>query len=295
MCCIELVEDFTQDYAKSEFRIVTVRKDIGGYYEGLRDFLLRYYTEDRANNELEKVYNITLRNEEEAEVIKEIYRCLAYLTEFVYDKISEKRKRAIDDMRNFCIEGMNDQEDWLDLNENLKDFIFFYFNSKYAKSDYVADNGELFSLIEDTDGGKKSTEFILKKFLRVIDDEIVGVGTPLDNVKHLHGAVRLISRSLTDTNPALALLESFCLIYLGFKNNKSLRIQFETRYSEGMIEMAQRMEDQNSFWDLFEHYNELLEPYMIREKIIKIVEETILLVHGRLLSDITTKYIENYE
>lgn len=295
MCCIELIEDFTQDYAKSEFRIVTVRKDIGGYYEGLRDFLLRYYTEDRANNELEKVYNIPLRNEEDAEVIKEIYRCLAYLTEFVYDKISEKRKRAIDDMRNFCIEGLNDQEDWLDLNESLKDFIFFYFNSKYAKSDYVADNGEPFSLVEDTDGGKKSSEIILKKFLRVIDDEVVGVGTPLDNVKHLYGAVRLISRSLTDTNPALALLEGFCLIYLGFKNNESLRIQFQTRYSEGMIEMAQRMEAQNSFWVLFKDYNELLEPYMRREKIIEIVEETTLLVHGRLLSDITTKYLEGYE
>lgn len=295
MCCIELIEDFTQDFAKSEFRIVTVRKDIGGYYEGLRDFLLRYYTEDRANNELEKVYNIPLRNEEDAEVIKEIYRCLAYLTEFVYDKISEKRKRAIDDMRNFCIEGLNDQEDWLDLNESLKDFIFFYFNSKYAKSDYVADNGEPFSLVEDTDGGKKSSEIILNKFLRVIDDEVVGVGTPLDNVKHLYGAVRLISRSLTDTNPALALLEGFCLIYLGFKNNESLRIQFQTRYSEGMIEMAERMKDQNSFWVLFKDYNELLEPYMRREKIIEIVEETTLLVHGRLLSDITTKYLEGYE
>ena len=295
MCCIELIEDFTQDYAKNEFRIVTVRKDIGGYYDGLKDFLLRYYTEDRAINELEKVYKIPLRNEEDAEVIKEIYRCLAYLTEFVYDKISEKRKRAIDDMRNFCIEGMNDQEDWLDLNEKLKDFIFFYFNSKYAKSDYVADNGEPFSLLEDTEGGKKSSEIILKKFLRVIDDEVVGVGTPLDNVKHLYGAVRLISRSLTDTNPALALLEGFCLIYLGFKNNESLRIQFQTRYSEGMIEMAQRMEEKSSFWVLFEDYNKLLEPYIRNEKIITIVEETTLIVHGRLLSDITTKYLENYE
>ena len=295
MCCIELIEDFTQDYAKNEFRIVTVRKDVGGYYKGLRDFLLRYYTEDRAENELEKVRSIPLRNEEDAEIIKEIYRCLNYLTEFVYDKISEKRKRAIDDMRNFCIEGMNDQEDWLDLNESLKDFIFFYFNSKYAKSDYVADNGEPFSLLEDTEGGKKSSELILNKFLRVIDDEVVGVGTPLDNVKHLYGAVRLISRSLTDTNPALALLEGFCLIYLGFKNNENLKTQFQTRYSEGMIEMAQRMDDQNSFWVLFEDYNKLLKPYLKREKINAIVEETTLLVHGRLLNDITIKYLEDYE
>lgn len=295
MCCIELIEDFTQDYSNSEFRIVTVRKDEGGYFEGLKNFLLRYYTDERANNELEKVYLIPIKDEEQPEVIKEIYRCLAYLTEFVYDKISEKRKRAIDDMRNFCIEGMNDNEHWLDLNENLKDFIFFYFNSKYAKSDYIADNGEPFSLVEDTEGGKRSSAFILQKYLRVIDDEVVGVGTPLDNVKHLYGAVRLISRSLTDSNPSLALLESFCLIYLGLKNNESLRLQFQTRYTEGMTEMAVRMEDQNEFWTLFEDYNDLLEPFMEREKIKEIIEEIILLIHGQLLKDITTKYLEEYE
>jgi hypothetical protein len=32
---------------------------------------------------------------------------------------------------------------------------------------------------------------------------------PLDNIKHLYGAVRLISGSLTDSNPALYLLEVF--------------------------------------------------------------------------------------
>lgn len=295
MCCIELIEDFTQDYANNEFRIVTVRKDEGGYYEGLRVFLLRYYTDERASNELEKVYAITLRDNEQPEVIKEIYRCLAYLTEFVYDKISEKRKRAIDDMRNFCIEGMDDNRNWLNLNENLKDFIFFYFNSKYAKSDYIADNGEPFSLVEDTEGGKRSGENILRKYLRVIDDDVVGVGTPIDNVKHLFGAVRLISRSLTDSNPTLALLEAFCLIYLGFKNNGSLRLQFQTSYTEGMIEMSIRLNDQSDFWLLFDEFNGLIESFMTRERIKEIIEETTLLIHGQFLNDVTKKYIEEYE
>ena len=295
MCCIELIEDFTQDYSNREFRIVTVRKDEGGYYQGLKNFLLRYYTDERANNELNKVFGIPLKDESQPEVIKEIYRCLAYLTEFVYDKISEKRKRAIDDMRNFCIEGMNENQDWLDLNENLKDFIFFYFNSKYAKSDYIADNGEPFSLVDDTEGGKLSSPYILKKYLRVIDDEVVGVGTPLDNVKHLYGAVRLISRSLTDSNPSLALLESFCLIYLGLKNNESLRLQFQTRYTDGMTEMAVRMDDQMEFWDLFEEYNELLHVYMEKENMKSLIDETILIIHSQLLNTITSKYLQEYE
>lgn len=295
MCCIELIDDFTQDYVENEFRIVTIRKKEGGYYQGLHNFLLRYYKAERASHELKKVHDIQLPNDEDPELIKEIYRCLSYLTEFVYDKISEKRKRAIDDMRNFCIEGMRNNESWLQLNENLKDFIFFYFNSKYAKSDYVADNGEPFSLVEDTEGGKKSSEHILIKYLRVIEDDVVGVGTPLDNIKHLYGAVRLISRSLTDSNPSLALLEAFCLVYLGFKNNDSLKGQFQTRYFEGMIEMSNRMKEQTEFWEIFNEYNVLLEPYMSRENIKEITKETTLLIHGNLLNEITSKYLEDYE
>lgn len=296
MCCIELVEDFTQDFAQNQFRIVTVRKKEGGYYQGLYNFLLRYYTANRATNELNKVYGISLPNEQEPELIKEIYRCLAYLTEFVYDKISEKRKRAIDDMRNFCLEGMKNNESWLTLNESLKDYIFFYFNSKYAKPDYVTENGESFSLVNDTEQGKKSSEDILLKYIRVIDDDVVGVGTPLDNVKHLYGAVRLISRSLTDSNPSLELLEAFCLVYLGFKNNDSLRAQFKKRYSEGFIEMSKRMEDQiKKFWKLFEDFNILMEQFMSRENIKESKQETNLLIHGTLLNEITSKYLESYE
>ena len=44
MCCIELIEDFTQNYSAKEFRIVVRKKAEGQYFEGLRKFLLRYYT-----------------------------------------------------------------------------------------------------------------------------------------------------------------------------------------------------------------------------------------------------------
>lgn len=38
----------------------------------------------------------------------------------------------------------------------------------------------------------------------VVDDNVVGSsGSPKDNIKHLQGAIRLIRRSLTDSNPAL--------------------------------------------------------------------------------------------
>ncbi len=296
MTCIDLIQDFTQDYKNKLFRIVVIKKEKDGYYEGLKQFLLRYYTADRANLEIEKVKQIQLKNNDIDELAAEIYRCLAYLTEFIYDKISEKRKRAIDDMRNFCMEGISDKVSWIENNENLKDFIFYYFNSKYAKSDYVADNGEAFSLVEDTDGGKKSSIEILLKYLRVIEDEIVGVGTPLDNVKHLYGAVRLITRSLTDSNPAMYLLEAFCLCYIGTKKNKNLEDQFLLRYSEGMLEFSKRMrENQNEFWDLFEKFNDIIEEHLKKKQLKTIKEETSFLIHASNFHYIKSKYLESYE
>jgi superfamily II DNA helicase RecQ len=293
MTCIELIEDFTQDYRNKQFRIVTKLKNEGEYFAGLKRFLLRYYTEDRANLEIEKVKELNVKTEDK--ISEEIYKCLSYLTEFVYDKISEKRKRAIDDMRNFCMEGLDEDLTWIERNENLKDFIFYYFNSKFAKSDYVADNGESFSLVGDTEGGKKSSIEILLKYIRVIEDDIVGVGTPIDNVKHLYGAVRLISRSLTDSNPALYLLEVFCLAYMGTKKNKNLEEQLVLRYSEGMTEFSNRSEYQDEFWELFENFNGIIKDYIKKKELEILIEETTLLIHASHFNLIKNKYLEIYE
>ena len=295
MTCIELIEDFTQDYANSLFRIVTKRKENGSYYQGLKKFLLRYYTEERAGVELEKVQQIELKVDDLDPMDVEIYKCLSYLTEFVYDKISVKRKRAIDDMRSFCMEGLDETISWVERNENLKDFIYYYFNSKYAKSDYVADSGEAFSLVLDTDGGKVSSIDILFKYLRVINDDIVSVGTPLDNVKHLYGAVRLISRSLTDSNPALYLLEVFCLAYMGTKNNSNLEEQLVSRYSEGMTDFSQRFNDQKQFWKLFLDFNLVLGNHLKPEDLKTLVDETSFLIHSNQLRTIKNNLLEIYE
>jgi len=67
---------------------------------------------------------------------------IGFLTEFIYDKIAVKRKRAIDDVRTFCMLGANEEVGWLQKNEDLKDFIYYYFNSKYARSQYQDEDGK---------------------------------------------------------------------------------------------------------------------------------------------------------
>ncbi len=241
MCCIGFIDDYTQDYRKSCFLIRMVRKKDGGYYDALKRFLMRYYAEERAEEIVSRVPYYQGDNE--------IQKCLGYLTEFVYEKIAVKRKRAMDDMRLFCNTGLSSGKDWLETNEDLKDFIYYYFNSKYANDEYVADNGEPFSLTIDTDEGKQSSFRTVMKYLRVVDDDLVGAGgTPIDNVKHLQGAVRLIRRALTDENHALALLNYFCLTQLGTNGSEALEQELRDDYLSGMTGFAQQFDSQEEFW-----------------------------------------------
>ena len=288
MTCIELIEDFTQDYANDRYRIVSKRKNEESYYNGLKRFLKRYYSEDRVEEEIKKVYQIKVKSEIKLE--REIFQCLSFLTTFVYDKISVKRKRAIDDMRTFCITGANDSKDWKEINEELKDFIFYYFNSKYAKRDYEAANGQEYSLMLDTDEGKDSADWILFKYLKIINDAVED-GTPIDNVKHLQGAVRLLRRSLTDENPTLSLLSSFCIFFLGTNNNENLEIEVLKSYEEGMIRFSEREEDLVNFWKLFDKFNKILEPFS-GMKLKELKAEIMLKVHNNEINNLATKYLQ---
>ncbi|MDD3041154.1 DEAD/DEAH box helicase [Bacteroides sp.] len=286
MCCIDLIDDFTQDYSTHRFRIVITRNSDGAYYGGLKRFMMRYYSDGRASELLEDVPNYKGQNE--------IHKCLGYLTDFIYNKIAVKRKRAIDDMRLFCIQGLDDTKDWKEVNENLKDFIYYYFNSKYANDNYVADTGEPFSLTIDTDRGKVSSLDIVVKYMRVIDDDLVGGGgTQIDNLKHLQGAVRLIRRALTDTNPALALLNVFCLAHLGTNNNVSLENEIIEDYRQGLLAFVETSECKEEYWCFFESFHgaigDLLQQYDL-SKLSSIKEEILVKAHLAVLRGLKNKY-----
>lgn len=289
MTCIELIEDFTQDYTNSRYRIVAKRKKEGEYFKGLNRFLLRYYSADRAKEEIKKVYTVEVKSNSRLE--KEIFQCLSYLTTFVYDKISVKRKRAIDDMRTFCITGADNSKDWKKTNEDLKDFIYYYFNSKYAKEDYIADNDEPYSLTGDTKNGKISADWILFKYLKIINENIEG-GTPIDNVKHLQGAVRILRRSLTDDNPTLSLLNSFCIFYLGTNKNENLKREVVNSYIEGLLGFAQRLENLFDFWELFDNYNEIIALLDNDKELSVLKQQVTLMVHIKEINNITDKYLK---
>lgn len=290
MCCIELIDDFTQDYNNKLFRIVSKKKKAGDYYNALEQYLRRYYSEERASELIKEVPSYKGENE--------IHKCLGYLTHFIYEMIAVKRKRAIDDMFAFCVRGVVEKEDWKTVNETLKDDLYFYFNSKYARRDYKTVKGEDYSLITDTDEGKKSSVDNLFKYMLVVDNQWISNhseagSTQIDNAKHLYGAVRLIRRSITDSIPEIDLLGAFCLMFLGTNNNNILQRELENYYIDGMKDFCHRI-DRKFFWkEIFEKFNSNLYVaayFASNGELLK--NAAILEIHKDELSNIKNKYIE---
>lgn len=250
MCCIGLISDYTQDYSRSTYTITMVRRPEGGYYLGLERFLMRYYTEERAKQEVERAKSFRGTTE--------IMKCLGFLTDFIYSKIASKRKRAIADMEYFCrlaIEQERDGINWRVVNENLKDYLYYYFNSKYARTGYTTESGEPFSLGDDSDWGKISSQQILMKYLRVIDNDVVGTSSPRDNIKHLQGAVRLLRRGLTDDNPALDWLLVYCHLFEDSYKVSTLRAEMKSIYIQGYRAWREYFDNPEDFYAFVEDYH----------------------------------------
>ncbi len=229
MVCIGLIDDFTVDYNNDIYQLYLVRKAPGSYFRALEDFYGRYYSQEAAH---ERVKDLKA-----ADIKEEIRICLEELTHFIYDKTMKKRRRAMDDMRVFCMNGVMPGRDWKESNEELKDYLYYYFNSKYARQGNETESGKPYSLLDDTEGGKISTYPMVEKYMKVTDDRTDVSGTPVDNVKHLQGAVRLIRRSLVKDNPALQLLNAFCLFFLGTEDNEALKKERNEDFYNGFIAM----------------------------------------------------------
>ena len=260
-CCIGVVEDveciFPHGKGQRELHIRLVRLENGGYYAELKRFLMRYFSEARADKEIELASKRKGSNE--------IHKCVGYLTAFVYNNIQNKRKLAMADMHRFCMEGLSEEQqgkDWITVNEDLKDYIYYYFNSKYARTGYMV-NGDPFSLLDDMRPDNEdalSMKELIAKYMRVVDDDTLDGGSPKDNVKHLQGAVRLIARGVIEVNPVLSLLNVFCLCFLGLKKNELLREAQRYLLEDGFVLMFERKRLlNNEFWSLLRWFKGVLE------------------------------------
>ena len=293
MVCIGLIDDFTVDYNNDIYQLYLVRKVPGSYFRALEDFYGRYYSQEAAH---ERVKDL-----QAADIKEEIKICLEELTHFIYDKTMKKRRRAMDDMRAFCMNGVMPGRDWKESNEELKDYLYYYFNSKYARQGNETERGEPYSLLDDTEGGKVSSYVVVEKYMKVTDDRTDVSGTPIDNVKHLQGAVRLIRRSLVKDNPALQLLNAFCLFFLGTEDNETLKKERNEDFYNGFIAMYEETKSVVSHGEFVRQLNAYCNKVGVegnaqeREEVASYLAETkeqiLFLTACDFTNELTDKYI----
>lgn len=295
MCVIGLVDDFTEDYSQGTFRITTICQDESFYYENLCHYYRKYYSEDRVVTMIDEVKLI-------AQTEGVVMACLKHLTSFIYRSIADKRARGIADMEQFCSEAISSGKDWKETNEDLKDFIYYYFNSKYAKVGFYTYDSSVgreipFSLKDDTNTNfhleTETTSFdLVKKYMRVVDADIVNNDAQKDNVKHLQGAVRLIRRAAAEMNPVLNLLNIFCILFLEQQENEMLEEEICNDYEEVITYYAEKGK-----LNLLDEYADLLVRHAaIDEKrkdyLQKLTRYIQLKKHLNNLNKIISKYTE---
>lgn len=300
MCIIGLIDDFTEEYARRNdgswykiFRVTTICQEESEYYEHLRLYYRKYYSAERVESMMTEVK--ALANTEGV-----IMACLKHLTSFIYKSIADKRARGILDMEQFCNMAISSKKDWKETNEELKDFIYYYFNSKYAREGFVTYDSCLqqdvpFSLKDDTNHEVHSEDEItsfelVRKYMRVVDSEIVNNDSQMDNIKHLQGAVRLIRRAIAEMNPVLNLLNVFCILYLGLEANEMLE---EELYNDYKAVYIQYLSDGN--FALIDEFTQLLVKHAAlkdKEYIDKIQLAIQLEGHVNELINISKKYTE---
>lgn len=217
---IGIIDDYTIDYNSKCYKVYAAKKTDEEYIEHLKTFMLKYYSASRVESEIENVYKSPGNT-----ILK---KCLSFLTDFVYKEIAAKRLRSIDDMILACEIGMQKNG-----NEELKDFIHLYFNSKYAKDSHEID-GENYSLTLDTDNAKEYNFDILWKYLKAVT--IDTSGAQKDNVKHLRGATLRLLRT-EPNNGVLLLLKAYTLFVLGIGTNKNIHEEATASFMNGFKQL----------------------------------------------------------
>ncbi len=260
-----------------------VKKEVEEYVEALYEFIKRYYSEVKARREIEKI-----DQSDKAFIIR---NCINFLTEFIYNEIEKKRRVAIVDMIDACKEGSDEN------NLVFKEYVYTYFNSKFARQFFFV-NGTDYSLLseENTDNGKIQSFEIVWKFINAVNGEVTG--SQVDNLKHLRGACLRILRSNPD-NASLNLLKAYALFILAGKN-ENLLTEASSSYFKGFTEFRSYYNElaTEEFNLSVEKYKDLVLEHTNNQRVKEIIEKLTNLFYLQLTADkfhqFKTKFIEDY-
>lgn len=231
---VGLLKSYTKDYNKHQYHCVFYKDENVDYYiDKIATFLRRYQSEISVEK------SIAILNEKLSfapqNLLDDIQLILFHLIEFAMHEIAGKRRRATDDIKKIMDDMATSDRGDFENNIYLKEQMYFYFNAKYSKPEYVENNIDC-SLLDDYRKyqGKIMNPFdILKKYM---SDDIIKSGTEQNNYKHLIGSCKKITFSLVEKELKedwlLKLLNAFAMYStnnISYRNeaNKVIEVGFE--------------------------------------------------------------------
>lgn len=318
LVCAGIVEDWTVDFNQKMYTLTIRKKRPEEYVVALFDYVRRYHAEQRALDEVLACFGAKLKNNGEAlskdnldlpnsDIKNVLTKSLDFLIDFAYQEVAAKRRRAIGDMVEACNEYWDKESKEKGAgNFALKEWIYLYFNSKYARAGYEAKLGRKtpagisvnFSLLDDNkNAGKNGLLFErLLQYLDLMDWDTSGSNN--DNIKHLRGAATRLLRDQTD-NASLKLLKAFTLFVLA-SDNPVLYQEAEQACTEGFIAFTK--DDLKAVETLIRQYREQTIKYMPekgREKVRQFLDNlsnTLLLNHHLdWLKTFNTQFLKEFD
>ena len=248
------LEDYLIDYNKESLYKCTFRKydSITKYTEKIEEYLRRYLSEVSATERMNELNGKLTK----PTLIENILECLNFLADFSYSEIASKRKRAtteIEDILNISITDEKYTADWYKQNIYIKEYIYFYFNAKYARRNFKIE-GKDYSLLDDYES-LLDRKALLEKYL---NDVFKLEGAEQNNYKHMMGSCKKILRSLSETDLkkewVLRLLKAFAMYSV---NNTSYISEANEELERGFLNLY---EDEDFYQDDFS----IIEPIFVR-------------------------------
>lgn len=240
MNIVGIIDDYVIDYVGGFIEVCFKAKSESEYKCNFKKYLRRYLGLETTKKWIFKVDKIG-----EESILK---RVLYVLIDFIESEISDKRKRSIDYMQELCNVFLSQGE------HEFRDRMIRYFTSKYARTDYLP---------ADTENGRKENCQIVKKYLDFIYSPPDGLGSPIDNAKHLRGACDNLRISIKQANASIDLLTAFSLFALELKEEDTIEKAQDKPLVKNAIELYRsgfrrilRIDTWNDVKDLIEIYNQ---------------------------------------
>ena len=289
---IGIIDTYTIEFHQQVYKVKLSKKTDEQYFDNYQALVERYTSKEEARRLRAKCED-DFNESKNATVIS---KCLEHLTNFIYEKIADKRKRAIDDMVGLCDETII-IPDPIEQSKKIKENIYYYFNAKYSREGNVAqtETGETVDadLNKDFVEGLPIEETIWKYIERIIDYD--DNGAIVNNLKHLRGATMRMLRG-TSGAPQFNILKSYSL-YLLSPNSPQLVKEAIEELKIGIKSWSELEPDTFNFEEFFLRFKDNVKKHNgeISDELFGDIDDEYYTTNNlNWLKKFNTKFLKNY-